>query len=58
MRTLNDVMITDITELIENLSKLKNFIKNKVEDDDLRFFGKVNTIHTDIILLKNKLKTK
>lgn len=51
-------IIKDIDELIDRLQHLKNFIIDKIEDDDMKFFRSINTTHTDIKLLSNKLKYK
>lgn len=52
-------MIEDISELIANLEYLKKFMKDEInEDNELGFLSKTSTLHTDIILLKQKLKKK
>jgi len=57
--SLKDHAISDINELIDRLEYLRNFIDEKISDDnDLGFFGKINTIHTDIQLLSGKLNYK
>ena len=54
--SLNDMVKADIDELVDRLQYLRNFINDKISDDDIQFFTKINTIHTDIKLLSNKLK--
>jgi hypothetical protein len=57
--SLKENAISDINELIDRLEYLRNFIDEKISDDnDLEFFGKINTIHTDIQLLSGKLNYK
>ncbi len=57
--SLKDHAISDINELIDRLEYLRDFIDEKISDDnDLEFFGKINTIHTDIQLLSGKLNYK
>lgn len=51
--------IKDIEELKDNLDYLKKFIEEKLNDEnELDFFNKTSVIHTEIQLLKNKLKYK
>jgi len=54
--SLKEKTIDDINELIERLEYLRNFIDNEISVDDIKFFVKLNTIHTDIQLLSGKLK--
>lgn len=56
--SLKENTINDINELIDRLEYLRNFIDDKISDDDIKFFGKINTIHTDIQLLSGKLNYK
>ena len=56
--SLKDHAISDINELIDRLEYLRNFIDEKISDDDIKFFSKINTIHTDIQLLSGKLNYK
>jgi len=56
--SLKDHAIGDINELIDRLEYLRNFIEERISDDDLKFFSKINTIHTDIQLLSGKLNYK
>ena len=56
--SLKDHAIGDINELIDRLEYLRNFIEERISDDDLKFFSKINTIHTDIQLLSWKLNYK
>lgn len=56
--SLKDHAINDINELIDRLEYLRNFIDEKISDDDIKFFSKINMIHTDIQLLSGKLNYK
>ena len=56
--SLKDHAIGDINELIDRLEYLRNFIEERISDDDLKFFSKINTIHTGIQLLSGKLNYK
>jgi hypothetical protein len=56
--SLKDHAISDINELIDRLEYLRNFIDEKTSDDDIKFFSKINIIHTDIQLLSGKLNYK
>lgn len=56
--SLKENSISDINELIDRLEYLRNFIDEKISDDDLKFFSKINSIHTDIQLLSGKLNYK
>ncbi len=56
--SLKENAISDINELIDRLEYLRNFIDVKISDDDLKFFSKINSIHTDIQLLSGKLNYK
>jgi hypothetical protein len=56
--SLKENAISDINELIDRLEYLRNFIDEKISDDDIKFFSKINTIHTDIQLLSGKLNYK
>jgi hypothetical protein len=56
--SLKDHAISDINELIDRLEYLRNFIDEKISDDDIKFFGKINIVHTDIQLLSGKLNYK
>jgi hypothetical protein len=56
--SLKENAISDINELIDRLEYLRNFIDERISDDDLKFFGKINSIHTDIQLLSGKLNYK
>jgi hypothetical protein len=56
--SLKENAINDINELIDRLEYLRDFIDDKISDDDIKFFGKINTIHTDIQLLSGKLNYK
>jgi hypothetical protein len=56
--SLKENAISDINELIDRLEYLRNFIDENISDDDIKFFGKINTIHTDIQLLSGKLNYK
>lgn len=55
---MKETLLKDIKELKENLDKLEEFASKLNEDDHFGFFAAVNTIHTDIILLKGKLNYK
>lgn len=54
-KSIKGMVIQDITQLVENLNYLKEFIENKIDNDNLEFFSKINTIHTDIKLLSGKI---
>jgi hypothetical protein len=56
--SLKDHAISDINELIDRLEYLRNFINEKISDDDIKFFSKINIVHTDIQLLSGKLNYK
>ncbi len=56
--SLKENAISDIDELIDGLEYLRNFIDENISDDDIKFFSKINTIHTDIQLLSGKLNYK
>ena len=56
--SLKENAISDINELIDRLEYLRNFIDEKISDDDINFFGKINTLYTDIQLLSGKLNYK
>lgn len=56
--SLKDHAISDINELIDRLEYLRNFIDEKISDDDIKFFSKINIVHTDIQLLSGKLNYK
>lgn len=56
--SLKENVITDINELIDRLEYLRDFIDEKITDDNFNFFRRVNTIHTDIQLLSGKLNPK
>jgi hypothetical protein len=56
--SLKENAISDINELIDRLEYLRNFIDEKISDDDLKFFSKINSIHTDVQLLSGKLNYK
>lgn len=54
-----EMILEDIDALIDKLDYLKNFIENNLkEEDEIKFFGKINVIHTDIQILSNKLNYK
>lgn len=54
-----EMILEDIGSLIDKLDYLKNFIENNLkEEDEIKFFGKINVIHTDIQILSNKLNYK
>jgi len=55
---VKDKTIKDIDKLIDNLQYLKKFINDKISEDDIDFFSKINATHTDIIILGNKLNYK
>lgn len=56
--SLKENAISDINELIDRLEYLRNFIDEKISDDDINFFNKINTLYTDIQLLSGKLNYK
>jgi hypothetical protein len=56
--SLKNMTIEDISELIDRLNYLRDFIEKRISDDDIMFFSKINTIHTDVKLLSSKLKYK
>ncbi len=56
--SLKENAISDINVLIDRLEYLRNFIDENISDDDIKYFGKINTIHTDIQLLSGKLNYK
>lgn len=54
-----EMILEDIGSLIDKLDYLKKFIENNLkEEDEIKFFGKINVIHTDIQILSNKLNYK
>lgn len=54
-----EMILEDIDALIDKLDYLKKFIENNLkEEDEIKFFGKINVIHTDIQILSNKLNYK
>jgi len=57
-QSLKENAISDINELIDRLEYLRNFIDEKISDDDIIFFNKINTLYTDIQLLSGKLNYK
>ena len=57
-QSLKKNSISDINELIDRLEYLRNFIDEKISDDDINFFNKINTLYTDIQLLSGKLNYK
>lgn len=57
-QSLKENAISDINELIDRLEYLRNFIDEKISDDDINFFNKINTLYTDIQLLSGKLNYK
>ena len=57
-QSLKENSISDINELIDRLEYLRNFIDEKISDDDINFFNKINTLYTDIQLLSGKLNYK
>lgn len=53
------LIIEDIAILIDRLEYLKEFMEDKLkEDEEISFIGKINVIHTDIQLLSKKLNYK
>jgi hypothetical protein len=56
--SLKNMTIEDISELVDRLNYLRDFIEKKISDDDIMFFSKINRIHTDVKLLSSKLKYK
>lgn len=54
-----EMILEDIDALIDKLDYLKKFIENNLkEEDEIKFIGKINVIHTDIQILSNKLNYK
>ena len=54
--SIKSEFIVNVDDLIDRLQYLKSFVNDKVDEDDINFFGKINTVYTDIQLLSGKLK--
>ena len=54
-----EMILENIDGLIDKLNHLKDFMENKLkEEDEVKFIGGISVIHTDIQLLSKKLNYK
>lgn len=54
-----EMILEDIDGLIDKLNHLKDFMENKLkEEDEVKFIGGISVIYTDIQLLSKKLNYK